>query len=400
MTEQHQEQWHEQTQLNCDKNDRNDVYGAVVPPIYQNSLFTFESWEAIEAAFEDKINNPIYTRGCNPTVAVVERKIAALAKGDSARLFASGMAAISAGMLHFLKAGDHVITLNNIYGPAISLLNDFIVPKMSVSVSYVSGCDLDELIGAIQPNTKLIYLESPTSVVFSVQDLQKIAKVAKRHGISTMIDNTWATPLYQKPLSLGIDLEMHSCSKYLGGHSDIVSGVLIGKQDLIEAIHKTEYELLGAKMAPMEAWILLRSLRTLDLRMARHQQSGQAIAEFLQNHPKVTQVFYPGLKNSKQYALAQQQMSGYSGLLSFELATKDKEQVKKFVNALEIFQIGVSWGGHESLVYAPAISYAKEQSAERLDKMAITIANIRLSIGLENVEDLMQDLSLALSNIR
>jgi cystathionine beta-lyase len=399
MAKQMNEQWHDQTQLNCDKHERNDVYGAVVPPIYQNSLFTFDSWEAIETAFEDKINNPIYTRGCNPTVAMVERKIAALAKSDSARLFASGMAAISAGMLHFLKAGDHVITLNNIYGPAISLLNDFIVPKMSVEVSYVSGIDIDELIGEIRPNTRLIYLESPTSVVFTMQDLEKIATIAKRHGISTMIDNTWATPMFQKPLALGIDLEMHSCSKYLGGHSDIVSGVLIGNKQLIEAIHTREYELLGAKMAPMEAWLLLRSLRTLDLRMARHQQSGLAIAEFLQNHDKVEKVFYPGLANGAQYALAQKQMSGYSGLLSFELATKDKEQVKKFVNALEIFQIGVSWGGHESLVYAPAISAAKEQSAERMDKMAITIANIRLSIGLENCEDLMQDLAGALDCI-
>lgn len=236
-------------------------------------------------------------------------------------------------------------------------------------------------------------------MVFSIQDITAIAQLAQRHDIRTMIDNTWSTPLYQKPLQLGIDLEMHSCSKYLGGHSDIVSGVLIGAKSLIESIHAREYELLGAKMAPIEASYLLRSLRTLTLRMERHQDNAMKVAAYLQCHNKVAKVYYPGLVSHPNHLLASQQMDGYSGLLSFELACRDKEQVKAFVNALELFQIGVSWGGHESLVYAPAISYAKEQTPEQLEKMTISIANIRLSVGLEDIEDLLADLEGAFNCI-
>ncbi|KGJ91207.1 trans-sulfuration enzyme family protein [Colwellia psychrerythraea] len=390
---------HLNTLMVHDKDQYQDQFGAVVPPTYQNSLFTFSSWEAIEQAFEDKINNSIYTRGKNPTVALVEQKIATLAGGDKSKLFASGMAAVSAGMLHFLSAGDHIITLKNIYGPSISLINDFLIPKMNVEVSYVSGNDIDEIIAAIKPNTRLIYLESPSSVIFSLQNLALITAVAKKYDIATAIDNTWATPLFQKPLALGIDLEIHSCSKYLGGHSDIVSGVLIGCKELIDAIHIREYELLGAKMAPAEASLLLRSLRTLDLRMDRHQQSALKIAEFLNAHPQIALVNYPGLANFPQAELAQQQMSGFSGLMSFRLKTNDLVKIKSFFNHLELFQIGVSWGGHESLIYAPAISYLKEQSPEQFKRMAISLGDMRISVGLENVEDLLLDLSQALKLI-
>lgn len=387
---------HIETLMMHDNNQFQDQFGAVVPPIYQNSLFTFSSWEAIEKAFEDKINNAIYTRGKNPTVALVEQKIATLAGGDKSKLFASGMAAVSAGMLHFLSAGDHIITLNNIYGPSISLINDFLIPKMKVEVSFVTGTDIDEIAQAIKPNTRLIYLESPSSVIFSLQNLAAIAEIAKKHNIATAIDNTWATPLYQQPLGLGIDLEIHSCSKYLGGHSDIVSGVLIGSTELIDAIHVREYELLGAKMAPVEASLLLRSLRTLDLRMARHQQSAIKVAEFLNAHPKIAEVNYPGLSSFPQAELARQQMSGFSGLMSFKLKTDNFTDIKTFFNALELFKIGVSWGGHESLIYAPAISCMKEQSPKQFAQMGISLSDMRISVGLENVEDLIADLSSAL----
>ena len=382
-----------------DKPTKPDPYGAVVPPIYQNSLFTFESWEAIQDAFTDKVNNCIYTRGNNPTVALTENKIAQLAKGEKAKLFSSGMAAVSAGMLHFLNAGDHIITLKNIYGPAISLINDFICPKMGVEVSFVSGECLKELESQIKPNTRLVYLESPTSVVFSLQDLRQIAKLAKRHGIATMIDNTWATPIFQKPLTMGIDLEVHSCSKYLGGHSDIVAGVLIGSDALLASIHCREYELLGAKMAPMEASLLLRSLRTLDMRMERHQQSAMKVANFLEQHPKIETVNYPGLASFTQSKLAEQQMTGFSGLMSFKLKTDNLELVKQFFNHLTLFSIGVSWGGHESLIYAPAISCMQEQSGEQFAKMGISLGDMRISIGLEQVDDLIDDLTSALNTI-
>jgi len=388
-----------QTRLVHDQADIKDPYGAVVPPIYQNSLFTFDSWQSLSQAFDDKINNPIYTRGCNPTVVLAEQKIAALAHAEKAKLFASGMAAVSAGMLHFLNAGDHVITLNNIYGPAINLINDFLMPKMSVQASFISGTDIEEFAAHIRPNTRLIYLESPSSAVFSLQDLAKIAALAKQHNIFTMIDNTWATPLYQKPLSLGIDLELHSCSKYLGGHSDIVAGVLIGDAKLIDAIHVREYELLGAIMTPIEANMLLRSLRTLSLRMERHSANAQRIAAFLEKHPKIAKINYPGLISFSQRELANRQMTGFSGLLSFRLASEDLSQIQQFFNHLKLFQKGVSWGGHESLIYAPAIGYLKEQPPEQFAKMGLSLADMRISVGLESVEDLINDLSMALETI-
>lgn len=391
---------HNETLMVHDKTDIADPYGAVIQPIYQNSLFTFDSWESIEKAFSDKINNSIYTRGKNPTVALAEQKLAQLAHGDKSKLFASGMAAISAGMLHYLSHGDHVITLKNIYGPSISLLNDFLIPKMNVEVSYVSGTDFDELKAEIRPNTRLIYLESPSSVVFSLQNLRQIADLAKAHNIATMIDNTWATPIFQKPLAAGIDLEMHSCSKYLGGHSDIVSGVLIGKRELIDAIHVREYELLGAKMAPMEASYLIRSLRTLGLRMERHQQSSLKIARYLESHPQISKVNYPGLASFPQADLAHQQMTGFSGLMSFRLKTDVLVDIKAFFNSLKLFQIGVSWGGHESLIYAPAIGYLKEQSPEQFEQMGISLGDMRISVGLENVDDLLADLASSLTEIK
>ncbi|GHE95920.1 trans-sulfuration enzyme family protein [Thalassotalea profundi] len=390
---------HIETLMMHDNDQYQDQFGAVVPPIYQNSLFTFSSWEAIEKAFEDKINNSIYSRGKNPTVALVEQKIATLAGGDKSKLFSSGMAAVSAAMLHCLSAGDHIITLKNIYGPSISLINDFLIPKMNIEVTYVSGSDVDEIAKAIKANTRLIYLESPSSVIFSLQNLSAIAEIAKKHNIATAIDNTWATPLFQKPLALGIDLEIHSCSKYLGGHSDIVSGVVIGSNKLIDAIHVREYELLGAKMAPVEASLLLRSLRTLDLRMARHQKSAMCIAEYLSAHPLIEEVNYPGLSSFPQAELARQQMSGFSGLMSFRLKTDNPKEIKTFFNSLELFKIGVSWGGHESLIYAPAISCMKEQSPEQFEKMGISLGDMRISVGLENVDDLLADLSNALKLI-
>lgn len=384
------------TQLCHDSQPGTDVFGAVVPPIYQSSLFTFPSWEAIEAAFDDKIGNAIYSRGRNPTVAEAESKLAAIAGAEKARLFASGMAAISAGVMHFLKPHSHLICIRNAYGPAIRLMDNYLTEKMAIEVSFVSG-DIEEISASLRENTRLIYLESPSSGLFSLQDLRAIANLAKQHGVVTMIDNTWATPLFQKPLALGIDLEMHSCSKYLGGHSDIISGVLMGRAELIDAIHRHEYELLGAKMAPIEAWFLLRSLRTLPLRMAQHQRNGLAVAQFLQAHPKVAKVRYPGLASHPQHELVKAQMSGVSGLMGFTLNTDDLSVVKAFVNRLQLFHIGVSWGGHESLIYAPAISYLKEMTPAQFGAMGISIADMRISVGLEDVTDLIADLEQALA---
>ncbi|MDN5202474.1 aminotransferase class I/II-fold pyridoxal phosphate-dependent enzyme [Fulvivirgaceae bacterium BMA10] len=376
--------------------EREAYKGAVVPPIFQNSLFTFKDWQSIDEAFEDRINQFIYSRGKNPTVKMVEEKIAHMAGGERAQLFPSGMAAITASCLHFLEPHDHVIAVKNLYGPANNLLKNYLVKKMNIEITFVSGENIQDFENAIQENTKLIYLESPSTAVFTLQDIQAVAELAKQRNIKTMIDNTWATPIFQKPLAMGIDLEVHSCSKYLGGHSDLVGGVVIGRQEDIDDIFHHEYELLGAKTAPMEAWLLMRSLRTLPMRMEKHQSNALAVAQFLESHPKIEVVHYPGLPDFPQYTLGQKQMSGYTGLMAFKLKTNMLEKIKAFVNSLKIFQVGVSWGGHESLVYAPAISYLKELDEEQFKGLGISLGDIRISVGLEHKDDLINDLRNAL----
>ncbi len=379
--------------------DRQKHNGAIVPPIYQNTLFAFEDWDAIDKAFSDPINNSIYTRGNNPSVSMVEKKIAKLAGGEKARLFSSGMGAISSAIMSCVYSGCHIITLKNIYGPAMHLMDNYLKNKFNVEVTFVSGESVEEFRDAIKENTSLIYLESPSSAVFSMQDIEAICKLAKEHNIKTVIDNTWATPIYQKPLQMGVDLEVHSCSKYLGGHSDIISGVVIGKAELIDSIFQNELLLFGAKMAPFEAWLLMRSLRTLPMRMERHQKNAMMVAEFLEKHPKIRVVNYPGLKSFPQHELALKQMTGFSGLMSFVIDTEDVQELKNFVNSLELFSIGVSWGGHESLVHAPAISYLKEMTPEQFKATGLSLGVIRISVGLEDPNDLIADLNNALNNM-
>ena len=379
--------------------DRQAHNGAIVPPIYQNTLFAFKNWDAIDKAYTDPINNSIYTRGNNPSVSMVEKKIAKLAGGDKARLFASGMGAISSAIMSCVHTGCHIITIKNIYGPVLNLLDDYLKKKFNIEITFVSGENIEEIKAAIKENTTLIYLESPSSAIFSMQDIEAIAKIAKEKGIRTIIDNTWATPLYQKPLEMGIDLEVHSCSKYLGGHSDIISGVVIGKAELIDSIYQNEYLLYGAKMAPFEAWLLMRSLRTLPMRMERHQRNAMMVAEFLEKHPRIKKVNYPGLKSFPKYELGKKQMTGYSGLMSFVIDTDDVQELKNFVNGLDLFSIGVSWGGHESLVYAPAISYLKEMTPEQFKATGLSLGVIRISVGLEDPNDLIEDLRGALDNM-
>lgn len=387
------------TMLSHYKEERDKNRGAVVPPIYQNSLFTFPSWEAIDKAFDDPFENSIYTRGNNPSVRMVEEKIAKLSGGESAKMFSSGMGAISSAILHFLKCGEHVITIKNVYGPANNFMNSYLKEKMNVETTFVSGEDSTEFEESICPNTKLIYLESPSSAVFSLQNIKEIVTIAKKYKIKTIIDNTWATPLFQRPLEMGIDLEVHSCSKYFGGHSDVVAGVIIGKEKDIREIFDKEHAFLGAKLSPFEAWLIQRSLRTLPYRMKAHEENGLKVARFLENHPKILKVMHPGLESFPQYELGRLQMEGYSGLFAFEIKSDNLEKIKAFFNSLKYFAIGVSWGGHESLIYAPAISYLKELPKEQFANMGISLGTMRVSIGLEDADDLIEDLSEALENI-
>jgi len=370
--------------------------GAVVPPIFQNSLFTFPNWEAIDDAFNTRQEHFIYSRGKNPTVDFAEKKLAEIAHADCAILFTSGMAAISAAVLYCVKPNSHIITVKNVYGPTSNFMAHYLKEKLNIETTFVSGENVEDFRVNIRENTSLIYLESPASTTFNLQDLEAVALLAKEKNIRTICDNTWATPLFQHPLNSGIDFEVHSVSKYLGGHSDLVAGVIMGKKQEMEALFSREYEWLGGKISPLEAWLLIRSLRTLPIRMQRHQENAMKVAQFLEKHPQIVIVRYPGLPSSPQYELGKKQMSGYSGLFSFQLKTNDIEKIKTFYNALKMFHKGVSWGGFESLVYAPAISYLKELSPEQFANMGISLGDIRISVGLENAEDLIEDLKQAL----
>jgi cystathionine beta-lyase/cystathionine gamma-synthase len=370
--------------------------GAVVPPIFQNSLFTFPDWEAIDNAFDARQEHFIYSRGKNPTVDFAEKKLAKIANADRAILFTSGMAAISAAILFCVKPNSHIITVKNVYAPTSNFMANYLKEKLNIETTFVSGENIGEFKKNIRENTSLIYLESPASATFSLQDLDAVALLAKAKKIKTICDNTWATPLFQKTLDLGIDFEVHSVTKYLSGHSDLVAGVILGKKQEMEALFEREYEWLGGKIAPFEAWLLIRSLRTLPLRMKQHQENAMKVAQFLEKHPQITLVRYPGLPSFPQYELGKKQMTGCSGLLSFQLKTNEIEKVKAFYNALKMFHKGVSWGGFESLVYAPAISYLKELSPEQFANLEISLSDMRISVGLENADDLIADLRQAL----
>jgi len=388
----------DETLLNHD--NYKDQHGAVIPPLYQNSLFTFEDWDSIDKAFDNKADAYIYSRLMNPTVQVAEEKIAQLCRGEKAKLCGSGIAAITSAILHCVNANDHIVTIKNIYGPTNNFIDKYLKNKFNISVTYVDGRNPEGFESAIQENTKLIYLESPASLTLELQDLAAVAEIAKKHGIKTIIDNTWSSPIFQKPLTLGIDIEVHSASKYLGGHSDVVAGVMISDRKTMDSIITAEHELLGAKMAPFEGWLILRSLRTLAIRMKAIMDNTLQVVEYLESHPMVAKVNYPGLESCEQYELGKKQMTGYGGLLSFELKTKNISEIKTFVNSLKLFALGVSWGGHDSLVYAPVISYLKELSPENFAAMGINASLIRVSIGLEHYSDLIADLAGALNAIK
>jgi cystathionine beta-lyase len=361
------------------------------PPIYQTSLFSFPSFEALQQAITSREGHFIYTRGNNPTVALVERKIAALEKAGRAKLLSSGSAAISAAVMAFVKSGDHVICVEDCYSRARSLLETYL-PRFGVECTFVEGTRPEHFEAALRPRTRLIYLESPTTFTFKLQDLQAVSRLARTRGIKTVIDNTWATPLFQNPIELGIDLVVHSLSKYLGGHSDLVAGVVAGSQEDIAHIFNTEFMQLGTVPDPLMAWLVLRGMRTLTVRMPRHFDSALHVARCLEQHPAVEQVSYPFLPSYPQHSLARRQMRGGTGLFSLRLKTRAVEDVRLFIDSLRLFRRAVSWGGYESLVFPEAARHAGAPPPER-------VSVIRLHIGLEDKDSLLGDLTGALDRL-
>jgi cystathionine beta-lyase/cystathionine gamma-synthase len=362
--------------------------GAVNPPVFENSLFTFASSADLAEAIKDEDERYVYWRGTNPTVDLLQRKLAALERAERAKCFGSGMGAISAAISSLVSAGDHVLVLGAVYGPTTQFLR--YLAKFGVTHTHVG--DLDGCDSAIRASTRLLYFESPSYMRYEIFDVAAAAAWASARGLVSVLDNTWSTPLFQKPLTLGVDLVVHSLSKYVGGHSDLVGGVVAGPAALVRPLALTEYQLYGAALSPHDGAKAIKGLRTLPVRMPAHQERGLAVAAFLAAHPAVRAVHHPGLPSHPGHAQALRQMTGFSSLFSFELDTDAGEEVAGLLDRLRHFRVGVSWGGFESLAVAPALSVEESVRAT----MGVPVGLVRLSVGLEPAQTLIEDLGLAL----
>lgn len=371
--------------------DRENYFNAVAPPIMQTSNFAFDSVADLRRAFEDEMSGYVYSRGLNPTTDILRKKLAALDEAEDALVFANGAAAIFAGVLAHVKGGDHIISVRNPYSWAQRMF-DVILPKFGITTTYIDGSKIENFEAALKPYTTFIYLESPNSWTYELQDLQAVAAFAKKHHIITLIDNSYCTPLFQKPISLGIDLCMQTATKYISGHSDTLGGVLTGSHAAMKRIFDSEYLNIGSGISPFNAWLLLRGLRTLPARLDRITATTKKVMDFLKSHPKVDAILFPLDPSFPQYHLAKKQMSGACGLLTITIKNGTCESITKFCERLQHFLIAVSWGGHESLVI-PKCAGVPEAD---FDASNITHQYIRLYLGLEEAEYLIKDLAQAL----
>ncbi|MGF9691344.1 PLP-dependent transferase [Rhizobium sp. 0TCS1.26] len=368
--------------------DEGNAYSAVVPPIAQTSLFTFSDYDDMLSSYRGEKVRPIYTRGLNPTVRMFEEMLAKLEGAEDALGFASGMAAISAAVLSFVAPGDRIVAVRHVYPDAFRLFGT-ILKRMNVDVTYVDGRD-EEAVDKALPGAKIFYMESPTSWMMEAHDVGALAALAKKHGAVSMIDNSWASPIFQQPITLGVDLVIHSASKYLGGHSDVVAGIVAGSKDMIARLKAEAYPYLGAKLSPFDAWLLIRGLRTLPIRMKAHEASALVIAQRLKDLDIVEQVCHPGLSNRLPAGL-----HGTSGL--FSLVFREGIDIRAFSNNLKLFRLGVSWGGHESLVVPGEVVLQQKAQPNSAQEFGIHARSVRLHVGLEGTEALWSDLQDAIA---
>jgi len=368
-------------------------HAAMAQPIYQTSTFQVsDSDQQLRATGSDMY----YTRYGNPTHTAVEQAIAELEGTDAALLFSSGMTAITTSILALVKNGDHIVAQRDLYGGVTKFLSNW-ASKFGLETTFVDTTDYDQHARAIRPNTKLLYLESPTNPTLRVVDLRRTSAIAREHGLITLIDSTFATPINTRPAEFGIDVVLHSGTKYLGGHTDLICGVATGRRDLIDKIRETRTT-LGGVMDPHAAFLLLRGMKTLAVRVERQNQSALRIAEFLTRHSQVRSVNYPFLQGHPQRSLAMEQMKGGGGLLSFEVEGSG-EDAKKVSESLQLFTLAPSLGGVESLVSIPVLTSHLMISAEHREKMGINEQLVRLSVGIENTDDLIADLNQALATV-
>jgi cystathionine beta-lyase/cystathionine gamma-synthase len=369
-----------------DQPARGPAVEPMATPIVQTSLFAFPSFDALAVAHADESHNYVYTRGQNPTVEVLEKKLAALERGETCKAFGSGIAAVSAVIMGLLSAGDHILFVNHTYGPTLKLAK--YLKRFGIDHTLLLDIGPDDVERAMQPNTKLVWLESPGTMMFRTLDLAAIANVARGHGARTCIDNSWASPLLQKPIVHGVDIVVHSATKYIGGHSDVVAGAVITSAELMERIYRV-FLLNGGILHPFDSWLLLRGLRTMPVRMQQHEADALRVAGYLRNRSDVSAVNHPAFGEPSR------SLTGYSGVFSFELANGGVDEVRRFIDGLKRFRIGVSWGGVESLVISPN----RGDNLASLDAQRIPHGLIRCSIGLEGADILIDDIAASLDGL-
>jgi methionine-gamma-lyase len=373
--------------------ERHGIGTEVGLAISRTSNFTFRNTEEMKLWAEGKSKAYIYTRYGNPTLAVVEAKLAALEGGEAAIVTASGMAAISSALLAHLSTGDEVIASTQLYGGTYRLMRD-VLPRLGIRVRHME-CDLGGIERMVTPLTRVLYVESPTNPTLRLVDLEKAAGFARQHGLVSMMDNTFATPLLQKPLGLGFDLVLHSATKYLAGHSDVIAGAAVGSRERIKEVRQAVIY-LGGSMDPEAAFLLDRGIKSLGVRMARHCENAMAVARFLEKHPKVSRVHYPGLKSHPDHALGRRQMRGFGGMMAFDLKG-GLGAARRFCDRVRLFLLAASLGGVESLVILPVYTSHYNMSAAELKAAGVTPGTVRVSVGLEDTDDLIADLRQALA---
>jgi len=374
--------------------ERDDYFRAIAPPIMQTSNFAFKKVADLRKAFEDEYSTWLYSRGLNPTVEILRKKLAALDGAEDCLVFNSGAAAIFAAVLANVKSGDHILSVKNPYTWAQRMF-EVILPRFNVSVTYIDGTKTENFVNAIRPNTTLIYLESPNSWFFDLQDLEAVAQLAKQHNIITICDNSYCTPIFQKPIAFGIDLVLQSATKYIAGHSDTVAGVLSGSSKMIERIFNSEYMTIGSGIQPFNAWLLIRGLRTLPARLERISKTTIEVINFLKDHPRIEKIFFPLDPGFPQYALAQKQMHGACGLVTIILKVEQYQAIEIFCESLKHILMAVSWGGHESLILPKCAG----MKPEAFDPQDPAHRSLRLYVGLEDAGYLIADLAAALDAI-
>ena len=371
--------------------DRSQYFNAVSPPIMQTSNFVFDSFDDIRKAFENEDSAFLYSRGKNPTIEILRKKLAALDGAEDALVFNSGASAIFCSVLANVKTGDHIISVDKPYSWAWRMF-DNLLPRFGVKTTYIDGTKIENFENALRPETRIIYLESPNSGTFELQDLEAVAKLAKSRGIVTIVDNSYCSPIFQKPHALGIDLSLQSATKYLGGHSDTVAGVLTGKKEMLGKIFNEQLLNNGSGISPFNAWLILRGLRTLPMRLAHISKTTRMVIDYLKKHPKIERVIFPFDEDFPQLELAKKQMSGACGLLTIVLKTDSYSQIEKFTYALNHFLVAVSWGGHESLILPQAAGIGPEAFDATIEKHRMA----RIYIGFEDADYLIADLEQGL----